>query len=109
MNCVKCSGETRVVNSRPHKDDATVIQRRRWCDACGHKFNTYESLTDDVARRARVSAKRTAEKARQRARFSEDDLAKRRERNRLYMEAYRHAQDTGRDVTEIRKEWGIAA
>ena len=58
MICPKCKSETRVVNSRPHRDDATVIQRRRWCDDCGHKFNTQEATVDIVARRRLMRASR---------------------------------------------------
>lgn len=53
MICPKCKADTRVVNSRPHRDDPTVIQRRRWCDDCGHKFNTQEGTVDIVRQRSR--------------------------------------------------------
>ena len=42
MKCPLCGEfDTRVVDSRSIKDD-TEIRRRRLCDACNHRFTTYE-------------------------------------------------------------------
>ena len=47
MNCIKCSGTTSVVDSRPQETSA--IKRRRKCGTCDHRFNTIEQvLTDNV-------------------------------------------------------------
>lgn len=58
MICPKCKADTKVVNSRPHADDPTVIQRRRACEGCGHRFNTQEGTVDIVARRRLMRASR---------------------------------------------------
>ena len=39
MRCVKCKGETKVKDSRSHKD---TIRRRRICKKCKHRFFTFE-------------------------------------------------------------------
>ena len=39
MKCVKCRGETKVKDSRSHKD---TIRRRRICKKCEHRFFTFE-------------------------------------------------------------------
>ena len=39
MKCVKCRGETKVKDSRSHKD---TIRRRRICKKCNHRFFTFE-------------------------------------------------------------------
>ena len=42
MKCPSCGQlDTRVIDSRSSKDDAE-IRRRRVCDACSHRFTTYE-------------------------------------------------------------------
>ncbi|MCU0662132.1 MAG: transcriptional regulator NrdR [Myxococcota bacterium] len=42
MKCPVCSAsDTRVIDSRSAKDDSE-IRRRRLCDACTHRFTTYE-------------------------------------------------------------------
>ena len=42
MRCRRCGkGETRVVDSRPAEEGAS-IRRRRECEACGHRFTTFE-------------------------------------------------------------------
>ena len=71
MICPKCSAETRVVSSRPHADDATVIVRRRHCVACEHRFDTQEGTVDIARQRAR---KRRHQAAR-RAFYTEDERA----------------------------------
>lgn len=44
MKCPYCSNpDTRVVDSRP-ADDGASIRRRRSCDACGKRFTTYEKI-----------------------------------------------------------------
>jgi transcriptional regulator NrdR family protein len=39
VRCVKCKGETKVKDSRSHKD---TIRRRRICKKCNHRFFTFE-------------------------------------------------------------------
>ena len=46
MICIKCSSDTRVTNSRPHKKTPSVW-RRRQCTACGTVFTTTEVVADD--------------------------------------------------------------
>ena len=44
MKCPFCSSEnTRVIDSRPADDNAS-IRRRRLCDECGRRFTTYEKV-----------------------------------------------------------------
>lgn len=40
MNCPKCGGELRVINSRIAP--ANTVRRRRECRACGYRFTIYE-------------------------------------------------------------------
>lgn len=47
MICIKCSHETKVINSRPHKKTPSVW-RRRQCLACGTTFTTHEIIADDA-------------------------------------------------------------
>ena len=44
MRCPFCSNEdTQVKDSRPTEDN-TAIRRRRFCDACGSRFTTFERI-----------------------------------------------------------------
>lgn len=44
MLCPSCgAAETRVIDSRPAENNAS-IRRRRECEACQHRFTTYERL-----------------------------------------------------------------
>ena len=44
MKCPYCGNtDTRVVDSRP-ADDGASIRRRRCCDECGKRFTTYEKI-----------------------------------------------------------------
>lgn len=47
MICIKCSHDTRVANSRPHKKTPTVWRRRN-CPACNATFTTNEVVADDA-------------------------------------------------------------
>lgn len=49
MICIKCSADTSVTNSRPHKKTPSVW-RRRQCKACGTVFTTNELVADDTHR-----------------------------------------------------------
>ena len=47
MRCPSCGyGESKVVDSRP-ADDGASIRRRRECLECGNRFTTYERLGDN--------------------------------------------------------------
>lgn len=47
MRCPLCGYlESKVVDSRP-TEDGTSIRRRRECLECGHRFTTYERLSDN--------------------------------------------------------------
>lgn len=41
MNCIKCDGETAVIDSRS-------TRRRRQCKDCGTRFSTLEILAEEV-------------------------------------------------------------
>lgn len=44
MLCPRCNhNSTRVVDSRP-VDDYKAIRRRRECEACGHRYTTFERI-----------------------------------------------------------------
>lgn len=44
MRCPYCNtGDTRVIDSRP-ADEGATIRRRRSCDVCGKRFTTYEKV-----------------------------------------------------------------
>ncbi len=46
MKCPYCGNRnTRVIDSRP-SDEGASIRRRRVCDACRHRFTTYEKMED---------------------------------------------------------------
>lgn len=47
MICIKCSNDTKVTNSRPHKKTPSVW-RRRECKACGTVFTTSEVVADNT-------------------------------------------------------------
>jgi transcriptional regulator NrdR family protein len=48
--CPKCSGETKVYNTREVQWDNSQI-RNRQCMECGHRFRTKESTVAVVERR----------------------------------------------------------
>lgn len=53
MHCPACrASETRVIDSRP-AEDGTAVRRRRACEACEHRFTTYERLEPQVVVRKR--------------------------------------------------------
>jgi transcriptional regulator NrdR family protein len=47
MICIKCSADTKVTNSRPHKKTPSVW-RRRECKSCGTVFTTSEVVADNT-------------------------------------------------------------
>jgi len=50
MRCPACGDpDTRVIDSRAIKE-GTEIRRRRMCDACAHRFTTYERSEDAFPR-----------------------------------------------------------
>ncbi len=49
MRCPKCRiGDTSVVDSRSENGGPFVVRRRRRCDACQHRFTTYEIVDSAV-------------------------------------------------------------
>ena len=44
MNCPKCGCSTFVVDSRLRPEN--VVKRRRTCQKCGYRFNTFEITND---------------------------------------------------------------
>lgn len=105
MICPKCKSDTRVKDSRPHREDARVIVRRRECEGCGHRFNTQEGTVDIVAsrtaKRDRAVKWRATRSAQQREALKADW--------RLRKAAGPEARETGKPVAEILREWGVAA
>jgi hypothetical protein len=107
MKC-RCGAETRVVDSRPHKDDPTIVVRRRVCTECAVRVTTQESTVDVAkyrARNRRLSAKH-------RATTPPDELAA---KNRVYQSRHRleraardEARETGVSVDLVRARWGIS-
>ena len=58
--CLNCAGDTRVVDSRNAKSNAPgPIKRRRECQKCGHRFNTFE-IAHDCKPEPRISGKKVA-------------------------------------------------
>lgn len=47
MRCPKCGGPTAVSETRA-ESDGVFNRRRRQCDLCAHRFNTYE-ISDTLA------------------------------------------------------------
>lgn len=46
MKCPSCQSQrTRVIDSRP-ADESRSIRRRRECEACGHRFTTFERVEE---------------------------------------------------------------
>lgn len=46
MKCGRCGAvESKVIDSRPNGEN-TQIRRRRECEACGHRFTTYELIDE---------------------------------------------------------------
>jgi transcriptional repressor NrdR len=46
MRCPSCASvESRVVDTRP-ADDGATIRRRRQCELCGHRFTTFERIEE---------------------------------------------------------------
>src|SRR5215208_2989079 len=41
MECPRCHGQTRVLQSR-RADGGSAVRRRRECPACAHRFTTFE-------------------------------------------------------------------
>lgn len=103
MICPKCRSDTRVVSSRPHADDATVIVRRRHCVACPHRFETQEGTINI----AQIRANRTKRKQRERAAQPEEVRKARNRRDYMRLEARKEAASSGKPLPEILQAWGL--
>lgn len=57
VQCPKCNGESKVVDSR---DEELARRRRRQCNICKHRYTTYEIHADEYnrIRRLKVDAAR---------------------------------------------------
>lgn len=44
MKCPVCGCKTSVVETRRHDEYGYIYRRRRGCDSCGNRFNTFEIL-----------------------------------------------------------------
>lgn len=51
LKCVKCTGETEVVDSRQGKNG---VRRRRECKDCRHRFTTWERASYTHMRRVDI-------------------------------------------------------
>ncbi|WP_020095728.1 hypothetical protein [Methylobacterium sp. 285MFTsu5.1] len=98
-----------MVDSRPHKDDPTIVVRRRVCTDCEVRVTTQESTVDVGKYRARN--RRLSKK--HRAVTPPDELAA---KNRVYQARHRleraakdEARETGLSVSSIRARWGLEA
>lgn len=101
MICPKCSADTRVIDSRPHREDARVIVRRRVCQGCGYRFNTQEGTVDIVGRRA----SKRARAAKYRSRLTPERHGELKVEWRLRKAASAEAAETDRTVSEIMSTW----
>lgn len=99
MICPKCKGDTRVLATRAEMDGA-VVQRERACVTCSHRFPTFESTVNVVARRR-------ADAAGQRVRrLADPETARARDKAKSIRRAARaEAAETGRPVAEILAGW----
>jgi transcriptional repressor NrdR len=51
MKCPQCNGlNDRVANNR-HKENHTVVRRRRECLDCGHRWTTYEFMAESLKKK----------------------------------------------------------
>lgn len=53
MKCPKCGGDTCVLETRMFDNDGVVFRRRRQCERCANRFNTfevYENLKGSIAK-----------------------------------------------------------
>ena len=46
MNCPKCEGKTKVLESRLNPTKRIGVRRRRGCQSCGYRFTTVEILME---------------------------------------------------------------
>ena len=46
MNCIRCNGDTKVIDSRDRAGN--VKYRRRECLSCGYRYTTYERAEADI-------------------------------------------------------------
>ncbi|MEN6527568.1 MAG: hypothetical protein ABFD65_13885 [Candidatus Polarisedimenticolia bacterium] len=102
MKCVKCGhASTSVVDSRP--DKAEAIRRRRRCDGCGARFNTWEVAVNVLA----LVEQRRAALRRFKARMTPGQRAEFNKRNSLRRAAREQAAATGQPVAELYAAWGV--
>jgi transcriptional regulator NrdR family protein len=103
MICPKCSVDTMVKDSRPHREDARVVVRRRMCLGCGHRFSTQEGTIDIVAKRA-GDLKRFN---RRKASWTPEQRAYHLEARRLRRYAQQEAAATLRPLEDVLAAWKV--
>ena len=52
MDCKKCGNRTRVIDSRPEKEDKFKQKRTRLCEKCLRVFRSVEVETEEVESQA---------------------------------------------------------
>lgn len=104
MQCPKCAGDTSVVDSRAAPNN--TIRRRRECDACGHRFNTFESTVSPqvVIKHRQAQAVR---KQRWWANMSPEMRRAHKLREHRRAEARCEAKETGEPVEALYRRWGV--
>lgn len=114
MLCPCCrSGDTRVIDSRPENEGA-AIRRRRMCEAvgCGHRFTTWETTANVVAKRRkeaeRSARRREADPEYFRARNRIRDAVRNKPRH-LVAQAKAEAAETGEPLAKILARWGLSS
>ncbi len=103
MICPKCSANTRVVDSRPHREDARVVVRKRVCEGCGRQFKTQEGIIDLVSIRKNKVRRQQAHVRR----LDPAVRAARIARDNLRRDAKIEAAETGRPLEDILREWNV--
>lgn len=101
MNCPRCGGVTSVINSRSAPSNTT--RRRRQCDACGHRFTTYESTVNQ----AKLVEQRRSASRNHRSRLTPEERQAQDKRGHMRREARAEARRTGEPVKAIYERWGV--
>lgn len=108
MICPRCkAADTRVADSRAEADGVGV-RRQRACKApaCGHRFTTWETTFNAVAKRRREAARSARRLAANPEYFRAHDRARDPNR-RLHAQAKSEAAETGEPLDQVLVRWGL--